>query len=153
MDSRGYKYSRIDGSYAGDLRHELITEFNHEDSDTFVFLLSTRSCNQGINLTAANVVILYDLDFNPQMDRQAEDRVYRLGQKKDVKIMKLLSEDTVDLNVYKIAEEKTKLGDALLTAETEGNDAAADDAEKDSNSVVGTVGSEIHKILSAMLAP
>ena len=61
------------------LRQEMIDEFN-EDSDIFIFLLSTRAGGLGINLTSANTVILHDIDFNPYNDKQAEDRCHRVGQ-------------------------------------------------------------------------
>lgn len=61
------------------LRQDLIDEFSN-DSSIFVFLLSTRAGGLGINLTAANVVILHDIDFNPYNDKQAEDRCHRIGQ-------------------------------------------------------------------------
>ena len=60
-------------------RQELIDEFNNDDQ-IFIFLLSTRAGGLGINLTAANVVILHDIDFNPYNDKQAEDRCHRVGQ-------------------------------------------------------------------------
>jgi len=62
-------------------RQELIDQFN-TDSSIFVFLLSTKAGGLGINLTAANVVILHDIDFNPYNDKQAEDRCHRIGQKR-----------------------------------------------------------------------
>ena len=61
------------------LRQELIDQFT-EDDDIFVFLLSTKAGGMGINLVAANVVILHDIDFNPYNDKQAEDRCHRVGQ-------------------------------------------------------------------------
>ena len=60
-------------------RQDLIDTYN-SDSDIFVFLLSTRAGGLGINLTAANVVVLHDIDFNPYNDKQAEDRCHRVGQ-------------------------------------------------------------------------
>ena len=62
-------------------RLQLIDKFN-TNPDIFVFLLSTRAGGLGINLTAANTIILHDIDFNPYNDKQAEDRCHRLGQKK-----------------------------------------------------------------------
>lgn len=61
-----------------------IDDFNREDSEKFIFLLSTRAGGLGINLATADVVILFDSDFNPQMDLQAMDRAHRIGQKKKV---------------------------------------------------------------------
>ena len=87
----------------------------------FAFLLSTRAGGLGINLAAAaETVILHDLDFNPTTDRQAEDRVHRIGQTKSVSVYKLVAQDTVDSRIYECAEEKRKLEKRLLcTAESE----------------------------------
>ena len=71
-------------------RQTLVDEFNNDPS-IFVFLLSTRAGGQGLNLTGADTVILHDLDFNPQMDRQAEDRCHRIGQSKPVTIYRFVS--------------------------------------------------------------
>ena len=73
------RYNRLDGSTPVQERQTLIDQFN-EDPDIFVFVLSTRAGGLGINLTAANTVILHDLDFNPYNDKQAEDRCHRVGQ-------------------------------------------------------------------------
>ena len=76
---RGYKYLRLDGSTPVQERQLLIDQYN-ENPDIFIFILSTRAGGLGINLTAANTVILHDLDFNPYNDKQAEDRCHRVGQ-------------------------------------------------------------------------
>lgn len=81
---RGHAYCRIDGSTPGEERQLKIDDFNKEGSDKFLFLLSTRAGGLGINLATADVVILFDSDFNPQMDLQAMDRAHRIGQKKKV---------------------------------------------------------------------
>ena len=69
----------------------MIDDFN-KDPEIFIFILSTRAGGLGINLTAANTVILHDLDFNPYNDKQAEDRCHRLGQTKEVKIIRCKSD-------------------------------------------------------------
>ena len=69
----------------------MIDDFN-KDPEIFIFILSTRAGGLGINLTAANTVILHDLDFNPYNDKQAEDRCHRLGQTKEVKIIRCESD-------------------------------------------------------------
>ena len=74
LSRRQYKYARIDGSTRLDSRQSQIDEFNREESEMFLFLLTTRAGGQGINLTAADTVIIYDSDWNPQMDLQAQDR-------------------------------------------------------------------------------
>lgn len=76
MGTLGIKYLRLDGETKVMERQSMIDEFNQDESIS-VFLLSTKAGGFGINLTSANVVILYDLDFNPQNDRQAEDRAHR----------------------------------------------------------------------------
>ena len=81
------RYLRLDGQTPVQERQFLIDDFN-KDPDIFIFILSTRAGGLGINLTAANTVILHDLDFNPYNDKQAEDRCHRLGQTKEVKIVR-----------------------------------------------------------------
>jgi SNF2 family DNA or RNA helicase len=68
-----------------------IEDFMAEGSDKFIFLLSTRAGGLGINLTAADTVIIYDSDFNPQMDLQAMDRAHRIGQKSMVNVYRLIT--------------------------------------------------------------
>ena len=79
LNYRGYAYCRIDGTTFLEEREQQITEFTKEKSDKFVFLLSTRAGGQGINLTTADTVVLYDSDWNPQVDLQAMDRAHRIG--------------------------------------------------------------------------
>lgn len=93
---RGYKYCRIDGSTEMDSRDNQINAFMEEDSDRFVFLLSTRAGGLGINLTAADTVVIYDSDWNPQMDLQAMDRAHRIGQKSCVNVYRMITENTVE---------------------------------------------------------
>ncbi|EKX31926.1 hypothetical protein GUITHDRAFT_46876, partial [Guillardia theta CCMP2712] len=92
---KDYLYTRLDGSTAVKERQELLDRFN-SDTSIFCFLLSTRAGGMGINLTAADTVILHDVDFNPQIDRQAEDRCHRIGQTKPVTVIKLVVQETVD---------------------------------------------------------
>ena len=67
-----------------------------EDSEKFIFLLSTKAGGLGINLTAADTVVIYDSDWNPQIDLQAMDRAYRIGQTKTVMVYRLITENTVE---------------------------------------------------------
>jgi len=105
---RGHRYLRLDGQTPVQERQFLIDQFNKEE-DIFIFILSTRAGGLGINLTAANTVILHDLDFNPYNDKQAEDRCHRLGQTKEVKIVRFISEDTIEEGIYNVAQDKLKL--------------------------------------------
>ena len=66
------------------------------NTDKFVFLLSTRAGGLGINLTSADTVIIYDSDWNPQMDLQAMDRAHRIGQKNIVNVYRLITENTIE---------------------------------------------------------
>ena len=78
----GYKYCRIDGSTSGEDRQIAMDNYNRDGSDIFLFLLTTRAGGLGINLQTADIVIIYDSDWNPQMDLQAMDRAHRIGQTK-----------------------------------------------------------------------
>lgn len=113
MVMRRFKYCRIDGNTSYDDREERIDSFNAPDSDKFMFLLSTRAGGLGINLQTANVVILYDSDWNPQADLQAQDRAHRIGQKKEVQVFRLVTEHTVEEKVVERAQQKLKL-DAMV---------------------------------------
>jgi SWI/SNF-related matrix-associated actin-dependent regulator 1 of chromatin subfamily A len=68
----------------------------------------------GLNLTAADTCILHDLDFNPFNDIQAEDRIHRIGQKKPVTVIKMITEGTVDADIFKMQERKTAMNAAIL---------------------------------------
>ena len=110
---RGYKYCRIDGNTTGDDREAAIDAYNAPDSEKFVFLLSTRAGGLGINLATADIVILYDSDWNPQVDLQAMDRAHRIGQKKEVHVYRFCSENSIEEKVIEKAYKKLKL-DALV---------------------------------------
>jgi len=110
---RGFAYCRIDGSTDYEKRESNIDDFNKPSSDKFIFLLSTRAGGLGINLQTADVVILYDSDWNPQADLQAQDRAHRIGQKKPVQVFRLVTEHTVEEKVVERAQQKLKL-DAMV---------------------------------------
>ncbi|KAF5752224.1 putative chromatin-remodeling complex ATPase chain-like [Tripterygium wilfordii] len=110
---RGYLYCRIDGNTGGDDRDASIEAFNRPGSDKFVFLLSTRAGGLGINLATADVVILYDSDWNPQVDLQAQDRAHRIGQTKEVQVFRFCTEYTIEEKVIERAYKKLAL-DALV---------------------------------------
>jgi SNF2 family DNA or RNA helicase len=77
LEWRGFKYLRLDGNTKTDERRELLEMYNAEDSPYFIFLLSTRAGGLGLNLQTADTVIMFDSDWNPAMDQQAEDRAHR----------------------------------------------------------------------------
>ncbi|XP_058120394.1 SWI/SNF-related matrix-associated actin-dependent regulator of chromatin subfamily A containing DEAD/H box 1 homolog [Anopheles ziemanni] len=108
MKIRKYGFLRLDGATAVTDRQELIDQYT-QDPDLFIFLLSTKAGGLGINLTAADTVIIHDIDFNPYNDKQAEDRAHRMGQKKPVTIYKLVSEGTIEEGMLTIAQQKLQL--------------------------------------------
>ncbi|KAL1197798.1 ISWI chromatin-remodeling complex ATPase CHR17 [Cardamine amara subsp. amara] len=110
---RGYQYCRIDGNTGGDDRDAYIEAYNKPGSEKFVFLLSTRAGGLGINLATADVVILYDSDWNPQVDLQAQDRAHRIGQKKEVQVFRFCTENAIEAKVIERAYKKLAL-DALV---------------------------------------
>lgn len=111
---REYEYCRIDGSTSTEDRCEAIEEYNAEGSKTFIFLLSTRAGGLGINLATADVVIIYDNDWNPQMDLQAQDRAHRIGQKKQVYVFNLIMENTVEEKILERALKKLRLDEIIV---------------------------------------
>ena len=105
IEGMGYQYSRIDGSMSQPDRQWNIDRFN-SDPNVFVFLLSTRAGGQGINLASADTVIIYDSDWNPQMDIQAQDRCHRIGQKRSVVVYRFIAANTVDSKILMRARSK-----------------------------------------------
>mmetsp|Transcript_18446 Transcript_18446/g.24366 ORF Transcript_18446/g.24366 Transcript_18446/m.24366 type:complete len:1067 (+) Transcript_18446:240-3440(+) len=110
------QFLRLDGSTDVKERQSLIARFNH-DLSIPVFLLSTRAGGLGINLTAADTVILHDLDWNPTNDQQAEDRCHRIGQTRPVQVIKLVVKDTVDEDIYTIGNRKSIVTAKVLDEE------------------------------------
>uniref|UniRef100_A0A8C2E6I2 Proliferation-associated SNF2-like protein n=1 Tax=Cyprinus carpio TaxID=7962 RepID=A0A8C2E6I2_CYPCA len=105
---RGYDYSRLDGSMSYTDRDENMKKFS-SDPEVFLFLLSTRAGGLGINLTAADTVIIFDSDWNPQADLQAQDRCHRIGQTKPVMVYRLITANTIDEKILERASAKRKL--------------------------------------------
>ncbi|XP_070567797.1 SWI/SNF-related matrix-associated actin-dependent regulator of chromatin subfamily A containing DEAD/H box 1-like [Ptychodera flava] len=118
-----HKYQRLDGRTPVQERLELIDRYNNDD-DIFVFLLSTKAGGLGINLTAANVVILHDIDFNPYNDKQAEDRCHRVGQTRDVTVIRLISENTIEEAILQCANGKLKLEKDMTTNNSDDDNTA-----------------------------
>ncbi|XP_030059315.1 lymphoid-specific helicase [Microcaecilia unicolor] len=105
---REYNFSRLDGSMSYTEREKNIHMFN-TDPEVFIFLVSTRAGGLGINLTAADTVIIYDSDWNPQCDLQAQDRCHRIGQTKPVVVYRLVTTNTIDQKIVERAGAKRKL--------------------------------------------
>ena len=96
---RGFNFSRMDGNTPIQNRQSMVDEFNN-NPDLHAFLLTTKVGGLGINLTGANRVIIYDPDWNPSTDVQARERAWRLGQKREVKIYRLMTAGTIEEKIY-----------------------------------------------------
>ncbi|KAL4978412.1 SNF2 family N-terminal domain-containing protein [Aspergillus desertorum] len=105
---RSWNCCRIDGAISQADRQAQIKAFNTE-KDYKIFLLSTRAGGQGINLVAADTVILFDSDWNPQQDLQAQDRAHRIGQTKPVIVYRLATKGTVEQTLLEKADSKRRL--------------------------------------------
>ncbi|XP_067850488.1 SWI/SNF-related matrix-associated actin-dependent regulator of chromatin subfamily A member 5 isoform X1 [Heptranchias perlo] len=111
---RNYEYCRLDGQTPHEERQDSISAFNSPGSSKFVFMLSTRAGGLGINLATADVVILYDSDWNPQVDLQAMDRAHRIGQTKTVRVFRFITENTVEERIVERAEMKLRLDSIVI---------------------------------------
>ncbi|KAF1808678.1 putative SNF2 family helicase/ATPase [Eremomyces bilateralis CBS 781.70] len=111
---RGYKYCRIDGSTAHEDRIAAIDEYNKPGSEKFLFLLTTRAGGLGINLTSADIVVLFDSDWNPQADLQAMDRAHRIGQTKQVMVYRFITENAIEEKVLERAAQKLRLDQVVI---------------------------------------
>ncbi len=105
---KGWRYCRIDGSTRLEERRDQMHDFNN-DPDYLCFLLSTRAGGVGINLVSADTVIIFDSDWNPHQDNQAQDRAHRIGQKRDVLVYRLITARSVELKILERANSKRKL--------------------------------------------
>ncbi len=113
-NEKGYKYCRIDGETSLEDREIQINDFTSPKSEKFIFLLSTRAGGLGLNLMSSDTVILYDSDWNPQVDLQAMDRVHRIGQTKPVLIYRLLCENTIEEKILERQAMRLKLDSLVI---------------------------------------
>jgi SWI/SNF-related matrix-associated actin-dependent regulator of chromatin subfamily A member 5 len=127
---RQYQYCRIDGSTAHEDRIAAIDDYNKEGSEKFLFLLTTRAGGLGINLTSADIVVLFDSDWNPQADLQAMDRAHRIGQTKQVVVFRFVTENAIEEKVLERAAQKLRL-DQLVIQQGRSQQPAKNAASKD----------------------
>ncbi len=111
---RNFEYCRLDGNTDHEDRQNSINLYNAPGSSKFIFMLSTRAGGLGINLMTADVVIIYDSDWNPQADLQAMDRAHRIGQTKTVRVFRLITENTVEDRIIERAEMKLRLDHVVI---------------------------------------
>jgi len=111
---RSFKYERIDGNVKGIDRQQAIDRYCAPGSEQFVFLLGTKAGGVGINLTAADTVIIFDSDWNPQNDLQAQARCHRIGQQRSVQVFRLVTSGTYEQQMFERSCKKLGLDQALL---------------------------------------
>ncbi|KAG5848599.1 hypothetical protein ANANG_G00100230 [Anguilla anguilla] len=109
-----YPFQRLDGSIKGEIRKQALDHFNAKGSEDFCFLLSTRAGGLGINLASADTVVIFDSDWNPQNDLQAQARAHRIGQKKQVNIYRLVTKGTVEEDIIERAKKKMVLDHLVI---------------------------------------
>ena len=112
MKDAGVEYLYLDGQTAMDERQRLVDEF--QSGDCQFFLISLKAGGLGLNLTAANYVILMDPWWNPSVEDQATDRAHRIGQERNVTVIRLVSANTIEEKILKLHEDKQSLSDRIL---------------------------------------
>lgn len=113
LNIHGYTYVRLDGSTKIEMRQAIVDKFNN-DSKVFCFISSTRSGGIGLNLTGADSIIFYDTDWNPAMDKQAQDRCHRIGQTREVNIYRFITNKTIEENIFKKSIQKRELSHIVM---------------------------------------
>ncbi|OBA17025.1 hypothetical protein METBIDRAFT_48003 [Metschnikowia bicuspidata var. bicuspidata NRRL YB-4993] len=126
---RDMKYMRLDGGTKSDDRTTLLKLFNAPGSDYFCFLLSTRAGGLGLNLQSADTVIIFDSDWNPHQDLQAQDRAHRIGQKNEVRILRLITEDSIEEMILERAVAKLEIDGKVIQAGKFDNKSTSEEQE------------------------
>ena len=116
LEYRGIQYVRLDGNTKSEDRGSRIDAFNAKDSIYKVFILSTRAGGLGLNLQAADTVVIFDSDWNPQMDLQAQDRAHRIGQKNEVRVLRLITNSQIEEEILAKAALKKNLDHKVIKA-------------------------------------
>ncbi|KAK2715124.1 hypothetical protein QYM36_009948 [Artemia franciscana] len=116
LNFRGWKYMRLDGTTKAEDRAEMLKRFNAPDSDYFLFLLSTRAGGLGLNLQSADTVVIFDSDWNPHQDLQAQDRAHRIGQTNEVRVLRLMTVNSVEERILAAARYKLNMDEKVIQA-------------------------------------
>lgn len=116
LNWKSFKYLRLDGTTKADDRGDLLKKFNDKNSDYFLFLLSTRAGGLGLNLQAADTVIIFDSDWNPHQDLQAQDRAHRIGQTNEVRVLRLMTVGSVEERILAAARYKLNMDEKVIQA-------------------------------------
>lgn len=113
---RNFLYLRLDGTTKAEDRATLLKKFNEEGSQYFIFLLSTRAGGLGLNLQAADTVVIFDSDWNPHQDLQAQDRAHRIGQQNEVRVLRLCTVNSVEEKILAAAKYKLNVDQKVIQA-------------------------------------
>ena len=113
LNQNGIKYFKLTGATKVDERIRMVDEFN-ENKDIKVFLISLKAGGTGLNLTGADMVIHYDPWWNASAENQATDRAYRIGQKNNVQVYKLITKNSIEEKIYELQQRKSQLIDNVL---------------------------------------
>ena len=116
LNAEQFPFMRLDGSTKAEDRSAMLKVFNAPDSPYFIFLLSTRAGGLGLNLQSADTVIIFDSDWNPHQDLQAQDRAHRIGQTKEVRIFRLVTNNSVEEVILARAQYKLNLDGKVIQA-------------------------------------
>jgi ATP-dependent helicase STH1/SNF2 len=116
FDYRGLIHLRLDGSTKSEDREKRMALFNDPTNNYPIFLLSTRAGGLGLNLQSADTVIIFDSDWNPMMDLQAQDRAHRIGQKREVRVYRLVTNTKIEETILTRASLKKKLDGKVIQA-------------------------------------
>lgn len=117
LKEKNINYFKLTGNTKVDERIELVDKFN-KDNNIKIFLISLKAGGTGLNLIGADMVIHYDPWWNISAENQATDRAYRIGQKNNVQVYKLITKDTIEEKIYELQEKKAKLTDSMLDTQT-----------------------------------
>lgn len=113
---RGFQFLRLDGNTTSDERERRMYAFNDANSPYFIFLLSTRAGGLGLNLATADTVIIFDSDWNPMVDAQAQARSHRIGQKNEVRVYRILTHSPIEERIHSRATSKKNLTELVVEA-------------------------------------
>ncbi|XP_031623393.1 ATP-dependent helicase brm isoform X3 [Contarinia nasturtii] len=116
LGMRQFTYLRLDGTTKSEDRGDLLKKFNSKESEYFLFLLSTRAGGLGLNLQAADTVIIFDSDWNPHQDLQAQDRAHRIGQRNEVRVLRLMTVNSVEERILAAARYKLNMDEKVIQA-------------------------------------
>ena len=127
-------FLRLDGKTNRIVREMEVRAFNSASAQHWIYLISTRAGGQGINLASANIVVLFDTCWNPQVDLQAQDRAHRIGQQKQVRVYRLISQGTIEERILTRARQKLLLNQLVVKS---GGDVHLAEYNRDDQMAIG----------------